>query len=218
MLPRLRQRHAGRGQEGRSRMIDELLEQFDYSRKHAIKLLNGRAGWGGEPGLRRGRPPVYGPEEVAVRRRLWRAAEQPWGKRLVALLELWLPFYEQEYGALPRRVRRRVLGISAAQGDRLLRPHKARVGAQRHQAGQPAQAADPGAHRPRGHHPARLSGGRHGGPLRGQPGGQLCLERHRHRHFERLDGQPGGVEQGRGRGGGRHEGGGGGPALRAAGL
>ena len=40
MLPRLRQRHAVRGRPGKSLMIDELCEQFGYSRKHAIKLLN----------------------------------------------------------------------------------------------------------------------------------------------------------------------------------
>ena len=39
MLPRLRQRYVNRDREGRSRMIDELCEQFGYSRKHAIKLL-----------------------------------------------------------------------------------------------------------------------------------------------------------------------------------
>ena len=46
MLPRLRQRYAGRSREGKSRMIDELCDQLGYSRKHAIKLLNARAGWG----------------------------------------------------------------------------------------------------------------------------------------------------------------------------
>jgi hypothetical protein len=39
LLPRLRQRYMGRGREGRSRLIDELCEQWGYSRKHAIKLL-----------------------------------------------------------------------------------------------------------------------------------------------------------------------------------
>ena len=31
-------------------MIDELDEDFGYSRKHAIKLLNAKAGWGGPDG------------------------------------------------------------------------------------------------------------------------------------------------------------------------
>jgi|GEM_PF-2327797 len=38
MLPRMRQRYGGRGKEGRGRLLDEVCEQFGYSRKHAIKL------------------------------------------------------------------------------------------------------------------------------------------------------------------------------------
>jgi hypothetical protein len=41
VMPRLRQRYVGRGREGLSRLIDEVCEQWDYSRKHAIKLLAG---------------------------------------------------------------------------------------------------------------------------------------------------------------------------------
>jgi len=124
MLPRLRQRYGNRGREGRRRMITELCEQFGYSRKHAIKLLGAKAGWGGDPSVRKGRPAVYGPEVVKVLRRIWNAAEQPCGKRLVALLALWLPYAEQEDGRLTPKVRRQVLSISAAQADRLLAPHK----------------------------------------------------------------------------------------------
>ena len=38
-LNRLRQRSAGRGKQGKARLLDELCEQFGYSRKHAIKLM-----------------------------------------------------------------------------------------------------------------------------------------------------------------------------------
>jgi hypothetical protein len=108
-------------------MITELCEQFGYSRKHAIKLLGAKAGWGGDPEVRKGRPAVYGAQEVKVLLCVWKAAEQPCGKRLVAMLELWLPHYEQEYGKLPPAMRARVLGISAAQADRLLAPHRAGI-------------------------------------------------------------------------------------------
>lgn len=127
MLPRLRQRYAGRGREGRSRLIDELCEQFGYSRKHAIKLLNAKAGWGGDPTVRKGRPPVYGEEVEQVLSRIWQASEQPCGKRLVELLPLWLPHYEREHGRLEVKLRNQVLKISAAQADRLLAPRKARL-------------------------------------------------------------------------------------------
>ena len=129
MLPRLRQRYTQRNREGRSRMIVELCEQFGYSRKHAIKLLGARAGWGGDPVRRKGRPPLYGPQVTEVLWRIWRAAEQPCGKRLVELLALWLPHYEKEYGKLKAGLREKVLSISAAQADRLLAPRKARAGA-----------------------------------------------------------------------------------------
>ena len=84
MLPRLPQRNAGRGRPDKSLMIDELCEQFGYSRKHAIKLLNAQVGWRGEPGGRRGRSCKYEAATVEVLQRIWRAAEQPCGKRPVS--------------------------------------------------------------------------------------------------------------------------------------
>jgi hypothetical protein len=127
MLPKLRQRYAGRGREGRTRMINELCEQFGYSRKHGIKLLGAKVGWGGDPEVSKGRPSKYGDEVVEVLWRIWKVAEQPCGKRLVAMLELWLPPYEREYGKLSRETRAKVLGVSAAQADRLLANRKART-------------------------------------------------------------------------------------------
>lgn len=126
MLPRLRQRYVLRVREGRTRMIDEVCEQFGYSRKHAIKLLGARIGWGGNPSVRKGRPPAYGSEVVEVLWSIWKVSEQPCGKRLVAMLGLWLPHYEAEHGRLTARVRKLLRQVSAAQVDRLLAPRKAR--------------------------------------------------------------------------------------------
>ena len=63
---------------------------------------------------------------MEVLQRFWRVAEQPCGKRLVALLGLWLPHYESEHGRLKASIRKQVRQISAAQVDRLLAPSKAR--------------------------------------------------------------------------------------------
>jgi hypothetical protein len=128
LLPRLRQRYCSRGREGRSRLLEEVVEQFGYSRKHAIKLLGAKAGWGGDPKVRKGQPPRYGPEVVEVLWRIWKAAEQPCGKRLAAMRELWVPFYERHYGKLAKKTKQEVLTISAAQIDRLLRARKAAAG------------------------------------------------------------------------------------------
>ncbi len=127
-LPRLRQRYANRGREGRSRMIDEVCEQWGYSRKHAIKLLHARAGWGGDPAVSKGRPPKYGKEVEEVFWRIWKVAEQPCGKRLAAMRELWLPHYEALHGKLTAALREKVKAISPAQIDRLLAPRKVRYG------------------------------------------------------------------------------------------
>ena len=129
MLPRLRQRYASRGREGRSRLLDEVCEQWGYERKHAIKLLGARAGWGGDPAKAKGRPPKYGAAVAEVLWRIWKVAEQPCGKRLAAMRAQWLPHYEAIHGRLPRHVKAATLAISAAQIDRLLAPRKAGAGA-----------------------------------------------------------------------------------------
>lgn len=125
LLPRLRQRYEGRGKEGKGRLLDEVCEQFGYSRKHAIKLLGAKAGWGGDPLKGKGRPATYGQEVVEVLLGIWKASEQPCGKRLVASRKLWLPHYEKEQGKLCAAVRQKVLSVSAAQVDRLLARHRA---------------------------------------------------------------------------------------------
>jgi hypothetical protein len=89
LLPKLRARYERRGRAGKTRMLDELCEDYGYERKYAIKLLgdsvpapSGRAHPGPEP--------RYALIEPVVRA-IWLAAEQPCGKRLAPALQLWLP-------------------------------------------------------------------------------------------------------------------------------
>ncbi len=125
----MRQRYVMRNREGRSRMIDEVCEQWGYSRKHAIKLLGAKAGWGGDLVRPKGRPVDYGDEVADVLWQIWKVSEQPCGKRLAAVRKLWLPHYEARSGKLSRELKKKVLAISAAQIDRLLAARKVRVGA-----------------------------------------------------------------------------------------
>jgi hypothetical protein len=122
-IPKLQARYAGRGREGKSRMLDELCQDYEYERKYAIKLLGGRLP---EPSgqARAGREPQYGLIEPVVEA-IWLAAEQPCGKRLVPILRQWLPYYERRHGGLSGRQRRLVREISAATLDRLLAPARA---------------------------------------------------------------------------------------------
>jgi len=40
-LPKLQVRYSRRNREGKSRMLDEICEDYEYERKYAIKLLCG---------------------------------------------------------------------------------------------------------------------------------------------------------------------------------
>jgi len=117
-LERLRNRYEGRGPEGRSRILDEICEQYGYHRKHAIRLLNGAD-------VPRRSPP--GPQRQyegigELVERIWAAGEQPCGKRLAYMLPLWLPHYQRRYGKLLRGQRKLSRQVSAATLDRLLAP------------------------------------------------------------------------------------------------
>ena len=122
-LPKLQTRYARRSREGKSRMLDELCEDYNYERKYATKLLLGVLP---TPSGR-----VYpGPErqyEIVepVVRQIWLTAEQPCGKRLVPVLRQWLPYYEERYGQLSSRQRNLIRHISPATVDRLLAPARA---------------------------------------------------------------------------------------------
>jgi len=122
-LPKLQERYDRRNREGKSRMLDELCEDYQYERKYAIKLLSG-----GVPACLGGVHP--GPERryemiEPVVKEIWLRAEKPCGKRLVPIIRQWLPYYERRYGELSYRQRRLVKQVSAATLDRLLAPARA---------------------------------------------------------------------------------------------
>ncbi len=118
LLPRLKARYARRGRAGRSRMLDELCQDYHYERKYAIKLLGNKL----PPATGRRKP---GPESKyagiePIVRTIWLAAEQPCGKRLAPALKLWLPHYERHHESLTGRQRQLLKSISPATLDRLL--------------------------------------------------------------------------------------------------
>jgi len=111
------------GRRYKSKILDEFCAVCGYSRKYAIGLLRR------QPGRRRkkpGPPRQYDARVFEPLKALWLASEQLCSKRLKAALPLWLPFYEAEHGALAEPVRRKLLKISAATIDRLLKKERAR--------------------------------------------------------------------------------------------
>jgi hypothetical protein len=123
LLPKLRARYERRSREGKTRMLDELCEDYGYERKYAIKLLRDAVP---APSGRKhpGPEPRYGLIEPVVRT-IWLAAEQPCGKRLAPALSLWLRHYERHHDPFTARQRELLREISAATLDRLLAPARA---------------------------------------------------------------------------------------------
>lgn len=124
----MRERYRGRGRLGRSKLIDEVCEMCGYDRKHAIKVLNGKLPIVGEAHRRGGPRRQYGEPEKEVLKGIWLAAEQPCGKRLKSAVPLWLPHYEAEHGEIDGDLRVRLLKLSAATMDRLLKPCRVALG------------------------------------------------------------------------------------------
>lgn len=123
LLPKLRARYQRRNREGKTRMLDDLCEDYGYERKYAIKLLrdtmpapSGRKHPGPEPRYTLIEPVV---------RTIWLCAEQPCGKRLAPALPLWLRHYERHHDKFTARQRELLREVSPATLDRLLAPARA---------------------------------------------------------------------------------------------
>ncbi|MGD9897189.1 MAG: integrase [Candidatus Methylacidiphilaceae bacterium] len=126
LLGRMRERYVQRGRKGKGRLLDEFCEQWNYSRKHAIKLLGGRKA--GDPGGgKRGRPCRYGEEVLEALKRIWLTGEQMCGKRLSTAMPLWLPYYRKHFGKLPKRIERDLCEMSPATIDRLSTPNRVAI-------------------------------------------------------------------------------------------
>lgn len=139
-LEKMRERYTRMsGKQARSRLLDEFCEVSGHERKYATKLLR-RTRRKDPKNITRGRPAKYGRAEKSVIRLIWKACEQPCGKRLKAALPDWLPFYEKRGGKLTKTVRDNVLTISPAQLDRILAPEKVSAGA-KYRPGLKANAA-----------------------------------------------------------------------------
>jgi hypothetical protein len=109
----------------KTRLIDEVCEVCGYERKYAIKLLNGALK---ASGGKRGRKSLYGdPELLKALKTIWLRSNLLCGKRLKQALPLWVRPYEKHFGSLSPDCREKLLKISPAGIDRLLKPCKAQL-------------------------------------------------------------------------------------------
>jgi len=124
-LAKIHGRYQRAGRPHKSRILEEFCVNCGYHRKAALRLLNRPLATG--PPRRSGPRPTYDPAEVLpVLKAVWLASDQLCSKLLKAALPEWLAHHERRFAPLPEAFRKKLLGISPAQIDRLLRPVRVR--------------------------------------------------------------------------------------------
>jgi transposase InsO family protein len=120
-LARIHGRYQRAGRPHKTRILDEFCATCGYHRKAGLRLLNRPLP--SSPPKRPGPKRLYEPSQVLpVLKAIWLASDQLCSKLLKAALGQWLEHYERGTAPLPEAFRKRLLGISPAQIDRLLRP------------------------------------------------------------------------------------------------
>lgn len=120
-LARIHGRYQRAGRPHQTRILDEFCATCGYHRKAALRLLNRPLPTA--PPKRPGPKIIYEPETVLpVLKAIWLASDQPCSKLLQAALPEWLAHHERRSAPLPEAFKKKLLGISPAQIDRLLRP------------------------------------------------------------------------------------------------
>jgi len=107
----------------KSALITELCITCNWHRKHAIRALKKFKRFTKPKPKKRGKASVYNlPSVLGPLKRIWLTAGQPCSKLLKPTIKLWLPFYAQEFGAIPLNAIKALRRISPATIDRVLKP------------------------------------------------------------------------------------------------
>ena len=124
-LEAIRGRYRKAGRKEKVVILDEFCVNCGYNRKYAIRLLHKKED--DTPGQRRPGPrSTYDGESLLLAlKRIWFATDQMCSKKLKAAIPLWLPFYEREFEPLAEEVHHKLLAMSPATIDRLLKPLRA---------------------------------------------------------------------------------------------
>lgn len=119
-LRRLQIKYQRISRKQKTKLLNELGGIYNLNRKYLIRLLNRKSN---QSQKRKGPKPIYNTEAILpVLRIIWLATDQLCSKRLKVAMNLWLPFYEREYGVLDPITREQLMEISPATIDRLLKP------------------------------------------------------------------------------------------------
>jgi len=122
VLEALGERYRNAGRPGKARILDELVAITGYHRKHAVRVLGRTKQWVVlRPAL--GRSRVYDEAVREVLILVWEAADRICGRRLRAVMRGFVESMERHgHLRLDPRVREKLLSVSPATIDRLLKP------------------------------------------------------------------------------------------------
>src|SRR5215204_4653130 len=122
-LARIHGRYERAGRLHKRRILDEFCATCGYHRKAALRLLHRPLS--AAPRKRSGPKLVYDPAQVLpVLKAVWLASDQLCSKLLKAALPEWIEHHERRSAPLPEAFKEKLLKISPAQIDRLLRPSR----------------------------------------------------------------------------------------------
>jgi hypothetical protein len=125
----LREKYRRSGKKKKGDILDEAVSVLGISRKHAIRLFGSKGcGRPKKPG-KGGRPGKYqDPDFKSGLKLCWRVMRYPCGRILKEGIPDWLGFIEAEYGAFQPEVREKLLAVSSATIDRILKGYKVEKG------------------------------------------------------------------------------------------
>ncbi len=129
MLDSIRKQYKGSDWKTKNQLLDGFVAATGYDRKHAIKLLNAET-YNSESKTQknRGRRPYYDHTVAAVLEMIWYASNQICSKRIVPFLpELVSALERHDHLHISDEIKSRVLTISAATFDRLLRKERIKI-------------------------------------------------------------------------------------------
>lgn len=127
MLTSIQEKYQSGDWKDKNLLLNGFVAATDYDRKYAIKLLNAKIN---KPSAskKRGKPARYDESVVHVLEMLWHASNQICSKRLVPFLpELISSLERHGHLRLTDDLKERVLSVSAATFDRLLRKERIKI-------------------------------------------------------------------------------------------
>ena len=123
---RIKLRYERGSRDDKGRILEEFCKVCGYNRKYVIRILNRAVSWlAGKPGrASKYTEPVF----LKTLKRLWFDTDQICSKKLRLAIPVWLKFFEQEHGKVSPENRAKLLKISPASIDRVLKPTRVKYG------------------------------------------------------------------------------------------